>query len=757
LRAGLTDSKREERTLVKRTLTAILMCAVMVMVAAVPIALAGTHTITKGPKGPNASAVTWDFTPTELGVWVGNITNNGLRWVVVDVYDNSSAMPVNVLHERIRFAAYNAYPNGMVDTLPVVMMADRPYAITITPNGPRGSTCTVVDMFTPSVPPTATFTWTATGLSVAFDASGSTAPGSSITTYDWDFGDGMTASLSSPTTTHLYGSDGTYPVTLTVTAANLLTATDTQSVTVSHAPGNPTASFTATMDWNVVTVDGSGSSDPNGLALTYDWDFGDGSTGSGVTATHTYAASGSYVITLTVTNTDLLTGTATQTVNAVVPMPPVAMFSSSMNWNVVSVDASGSYDQNSPALPLTYAWDFGDGSTGTGVTATHTYATAGSFTITLTVTNTVPLSDSTTGSVTSVLPMPPVAMFTASMDWMTASVDASASYDQNTPALALTYAWDFGDGSTGTGVTATHTYAAAGSFTITLTVTNTVPLSDSTTHSVTAVQPMPPVALFTPTMTGMDLSVDASASYDQNTPALALTYAWDFGDGSTGTGVTATHTYLTPGTYTVTLTVTNTIPLSASTSHDVIAASGNAPPIASFTVTYSSSVNWQVSFDASGSFDPDGTISAYDWNFGDGTTGTGSTATHTYAFRGTWTVTLTVTDNGGAQGSASQQVQPQQATIPPQPFPVFGYITDSLGNPVYGAYTTLTDTRTGAVWTYLDDQLGGIYQIDLNWNATGWAFGDTLVVTSTLGALSGTNSAIVPTGSVYLEIDVVVS
>jgi len=63
-----------------------------------------------------------------------------------------------------------------------------------------------------------------------------------------------------------------------------------------------------------------------------------------------------------------------------------------------------------------------------------------------------------------------------------------------------------------------------------------------------------------------------------------------------------------------------------------------------------------VTFDGSGSYDPDGTIQSYAWNFGDGTTGSGATATHTYVAPGTYTATLTVTDNSGAQGSDTAQV-----------------------------------------------------------------------------------------------------
>ena len=56
----------------------------------------------------------------------------------------------------------------------------------------------------------------------------------------------------------------------------------------------------------------------------------------------------------------------------------------------------------------------------------------------------------------------------------------------------------------------------------------------------------------------------------------------------------------------------------------------------------------EITFDASNSYDPDGTIVSYTWDFGDGTTATGKVVTHAYADNGVYTVTLTVKDNDGA-------------------------------------------------------------------------------------------------------------
>ncbi|MGH8976486.1 MAG: PKD domain-containing protein, partial [Acidimicrobiia bacterium] len=92
----------------------------------------------------------------------------------------------------------------------------------------------------------------------------------------------------------------------------------------------------------------------------------------------------------------------------------------------------------------------------------------------------------------------------------------------------------------------------------------------------------------------------------------------------------------------------------------------NSPPTASFT---SSTQLLTASFDGSASRDSDGTITAYNWNFGDGRTGSGVTVQHSYASSGTYTVTLTVRDNRGATGAASRAVTVSNAVPPPPPPP----------------------------------------------------------------------------------------
>ena len=132
-----------------------------------------------------------------------------------------------------------------------------------------------------------------TGLTCSFDASSSTAL--STATYTWAFGD--TQSETGKTTSHTYGSGGTYTVVLTVTDENG-TSTSQRSVTVTDpAAPAPRASFTKLCSGRTCSFDASASTN----ATSYAWNFGDGATGSGPTTSHTYPPNGTFTVTLTAT------------------------------------------------------------------------------------------------------------------------------------------------------------------------------------------------------------------------------------------------------------------------------------------------------------------------------------------------------------------------------------------------------------------------------------------------------------------------
>ncbi len=109
----------------------------------------------------------------------------------------------------------------------------------------------------------------------------------------------------------------------------------------------------------------------------------------------------------------------------------------------------------------------------------------------------------------------------------------------------------------------------------------------------------------------------------------------------------------------------------------------NTPPTAVFSFSPGAPlVGTPVTFNASASSDPDGSIVSYSWDFGDGQFGSGVTVQHAYSAPGTYTVRLTVTDDGGASDSTTSQITVTQAANTP-PTAAFSY---SPSNPTPGAW-----------------------------------------------------------------------
>lgn len=163
-----------------------------------------------------------------------------------------------------------------------------------------------------NAPPTAAFTFAATGLTEKFDGSGSTDSDGAIQSYRWNFGDGSAAGTGA-TPSHSFTAAGTFQVTLTVTDDKGGTGTITKSVSVSHAA--PVAAFTFQTSELAAAFSGSGTAADGATITGYSWNFGDGSVaGTGAAPSHSYAAAGTFQVTLTVTDDKGAKGTTTKTV-----------------------------------------------------------------------------------------------------------------------------------------------------------------------------------------------------------------------------------------------------------------------------------------------------------------------------------------------------------------------------------------------------------------------------------------------------------
>jgi PKD repeat protein len=172
-----------------------------------------------------------------------------------------------------------------------------------------------------------------------------------------------------------------------------------------------------------------------------------------------------------------------------------------------------------------------------------------------------------------------------------------------------------------------------------------------------------PTAGFTigPSTTGpVPFTVSLSGAASSDPDGEIQTYAWDFGDGTTGSGKTVAHTYTAAGTYTIILTVTDTWDATDQAAKTVYVTAAEASgPTASFMTSASSGASpLNVTFNASGTTYPGGTITAYEWTFGDGGNGFGQVTSHAYfsSSSRTYTVTLLVRASDGKTGTTSKTI-----------------------------------------------------------------------------------------------------
>jgi len=140
----------------------------------------------------------------------------------------------------------------------------------------------------------------------------------------------------------------------------------------------------------------------------------------------------------------------------------------------------------------------------------------------------------------------------------------------------------------------------------------------------------------------------------------------------------------------------------------------NELPVASFTFTPESIIAGQpVYFDGSASYDPDGTIVGWNWDFGDGYKISGPnhpTVNHTYSEGGTYIVTLEVVDNVGGTGSTSKTISVEHTYLLTVVTSGDGSVSVSPYSPdnkyVEGTEITLTATPS-ANWVF-DHWEGGV-------------------------------------------------
>ncbi|WP_141241803.1 DUF3344 domain-containing protein, partial [Methanosarcina spelaei] len=205
------------------------------------------------------------------------------------------------------------------------------------------------------------------------------------TNWTWDFGDGSTSTEQNPT--HIYTTEGTYAVKLTVkNSLGSDSEEKTGYITVGSAVLSPVSNFSSNATSGNAPLSVQFKDESTNSPTSWEWDFGDGKTSTEQNPSHTYETVGTYTVNLTAMNyggSNSTTKTNYITITSDTSAP-VASFTSDADSGQAPFTVK--FTDTSTGKVSSWNWEFGDGSTSTDQNPTHTYVAEGSYTVTLTAT-----------------------------------------------------------------------------------------------------------------------------------------------------------------------------------------------------------------------------------------------------------------------------------------------------------------------------------------------------------------------------------
>lgn len=479
--------------------------------------------------------------------------------------------------------------------------------------------------------------------------SSSTAGDGSISSYQWDFGDGVTQQGYDNTMNYAYSAEQMATVSLTITNSFGCGASAVkQNIVTVLPPINP--SFTSNKQLLCALSDtvmfANSSTGPG--PLQYLWDFGDGGTSTQQNPAYRYTKKGVYPVKVTVSNNVGCSVTSYPTqVNA-------AYFNT--DFSDRSLCREVSFTSSSYLYPSNSLWQFGDGNISySSYNTQHTFATAGTYNVKLintygtcydTITKTVTVKETVNYNSSITAP----------------AVVCQGSYVQFTSKGATTPSridWDFGDGSYYNylnAATVSHTYLQPGTYTIKM--TNVFGTCSETVTKTIVVNELPDPKGFVVDYGGI-CGAPVTVKFADTTTG-AVSWQWHMNYYSTNTPFstikTPSFSFTSDGYNTVYLTVRNAAGCSTTVSKSVNVFRPNA------TIAYTTTSSPRGNYDCDSlrirfTVNSNQTIKSYAWNLGNGTTSTEASPEAFYDKQGIYQVTLDYITESGCPASTSYSVR----------------------------------------------------------------------------------------------------
>lgn len=463
-------------------------------------------------------------------------------------------------------------------------------------------------------------------------------------TYNWDFGNGLTAVTQNPSQTFINNGipDTNYFVTLVTSSQYGCTDTVTTTITVHNTP-NTTLALSQTQACTPAEVDLINTTTG---ADSYFWDFDDGTTSTSNAGTihrsytNTTSSPVDFSIMLIGETAEGCNDTSIQTLTV---FPPVvaAFDADTIGCSQLEVD----FDNQSTGA-VAYYWNFGNGNNSVATSPHETFTYSGNqdttYTISLVATSIYSCSDTAYTTIT-VLP-DANALFTATPALQTYP-DTSVAIN-NLTVGQWNSTWNFGDGITSTisGITE-HEYTTWGEFDIQLVIDNGY-CNDTAVQTI-VIMPPPPTADF---LGGGEGCEPLTVSFT-NLSEYGESYFWDFGDGNTSESFNPTYTYMVPGTYSVELVVIGMNGQATVYKDEIVVVHPNAEAYFDFRPS-----NVQIPRQSVQFLNLSNNATIFDWSFGDGGTSEEESPQYQYTTIGEYYVTLRVDNEWGCADSFTSNI-----------------------------------------------------------------------------------------------------
>ncbi len=458
-----------------------------------------------------------------------------------------------------------------------------------------------------------------------------------ITSWSWDFGDGTLSNEMEPS--HMYNTEGTYKVTLTVVDINNYTNKISHNIEINPLP-IPNFEYDAPSCSNLETQFTDFSNTTKGYVTVWHYDFGDGNEQTinfpdNPNVSHQYTNPGVYTVILTVTNS---VGCSNSISRDIVVVPsPVANFDMSSFCLSGSATFEDLSQDNSGGNIVRWEWDFGDPESGVDNTSnlqtpTHKYENSGSYEVSLTVYNANGCNN-TIKRRFEVTIQPEVDFYFEGSTCINNEKQFFIDTDVVNMINVTSINWDFGDGQFSTQQNPLHIYTETGNYIVTLSIENDG-CESSISYPVT-VYPGP-TSIFSHTNYCAGSPTEFRDRSAQANYPLA-SWEWDFGDPNRtddhSTLQNPDYTYAEAGTYTVTMTVTDENGCKHTSQSEITI---NPSPGSAFSLENNyDDTQGQVKL----TNESENALSYY-WDFGDGNSSEEENPVHGYTEDGTYIIEL---------------------------------------------------------------------------------------------------------------------